>query len=219
MRQKRHKINAIKHIYKGIEYKSNLEYFYALYLEELKEVGFVKEFSYETLTYDLSGQINVPYKKQLKTKIKDDEEFLMHKCTYTPDFQVEWTKKARNVFYLDRNTPIDCGVKDIPFRLVNNSGSLKSSIEVKPMNESKLDSSKEFPSMQKWVFQKHGDYVQKIKPFDNRGKKCLFEISFTPKKVVDSEVYRVNCAGGKIGDSKIRFKTRTIDEYLKSRGL
>ena len=70
-------------------------------------------------------------------------------------------------------------------------------------------------AIRSYYVQKYGHYVQKIKPYDSNGKGCLFEKTFTPKEVIDSEIYQVNCKGGLKGSSKLKYKANTLEEYLK----
>jgi hypothetical protein len=68
------------------------------------------------------------------------------------------------------------------------------------------------------MWDRHSIYVQIIKAYIKEGKKCLFEETFTPKKVVKKEVYLkdIPIKNIKKGDTKIKFKIRTLDEYLES---
>jgi len=130
--------------------------------------------------------------------------------SYQPDFDIKWSKKALNVLYLDREVPITNKISSIPFRLAKND-TLISLIETKPNNESKLSSSTEFPIHQKWVYQKYGYYIQKIKPY------ILFEDTFTPKEVISSEIYNNNTRFGNKGASKLKYKPKSLKEWLDVR--
>jgi len=205
--------------YKGISMKSNLEYFFYLYLEELQDYGFIDEFWYEKEAFKLSESVHEPYLKQMKSKVVREEELLLRECTYTPDFQVKWNKKAGNIFYLDRREAT-INRSNIIFRLGYLSNcTLMGYYEIKPMNESKLDSSKEFPTLSKWIYEKYNIFVQKIKPYDSNGKNCLFQQTFTPKKVIASEVYNRDCKWGNAGATKIKYPIITLDKFLKGYSL
>src|SRR6056297_2838121 len=100
-------------------FKSQVEEYFSYYLEELQEAGYIKEWFYERDTFDLSDSISEPYLLQGKYKVLEKVEHLLHKASITADFTVVWADKAKNIFYLDRNVPINCNVKDIPFRINN----------------------------------------------------------------------------------------------------
>lgn len=205
--------------YKGNELKSNLELYFFYYFEELQTQGFIEEFWYEKESFKLSESIHESYLKQLKTKIETSEELLLRECTYTPDFTVRWLKKAANVFYLDRYVATN-NRSNIMFRLgFKTNDDLMGYYEVKPMNESKLDSSKEFPTLSKWIYNKYSILVQKVKPFDSNGKGCLFEKTFTPHKVLDTEIYARDCKYGFKGQSKIKYNIVTLEQFLKGYNL
>lgn len=203
--------------YKNWVFKSELEYEFCLFLEQLQEAGFIQEFGYETIKFKLSPSVYSYYLKQLKTKIKEEEEFLMRENTYQPDFPVKWSEKAKNLFYLDRNVPITCKITDIPFRLSKDSvfvgeENLTTYAEVKPIFEGKLNSSKEFPLIQKQLWQDQGIFVQKIKPEN------LFKETFVPDKLIASNVYQKQSKFGTRGSSKYKFNVRDLQTYLKFRG-
>lgn len=199
--------------YKDWVFKSDLEFQFCLYLEQLQEAGFIKEFGYETLKLDISPSIYESYLVQLKTKIKEDKEFLMRENTYQPDFILTWSEQAKNVFYLDREVPITCKIGDIPFRLAYNINVEPISyIEVKPNFEGNLNSSKEFTIIQKWLYQDKGIFVQKVKP------EKLFAKTFVPDRLIEENVYKVNTKFSTKGQSKFKFRPKTLQEYLKLRG-
>ncbi len=203
--------------YKDWVFKSELEYNFCLYLEQLQEHGFIQEFGYETVKFELSPSVYSYYTRQLKTKIKEEEEFLMRENTYQPDFPIKWSEKSKNLFYLDRDVPIICKITDIPFRLSKESvivgeENLTSFIECKPKFEGKLNSSKEFPLIQKQLWQDKKIFIQKIKP------EILFKETFVPDKLIASHRYKVNTKFGTKGDTMYRFPVRTLQEYLKLRG-
>lgn len=199
--------------YKNWVFKSELEYQLCLYLEQLQEAGFIQEFGYETVKLDISPSVYENYLTQLKTKVRQDSEFLMRENTYQPDFVVVWEECNKNLFYLDREIPITCKVTDIPFRLAfHTNTNLTSFLECKPLFEGNLNSSKEFTIIQKWLYQDKGIFVQKIKPEN------LFKETFVPDKLIVSNVYQKQSKFGTKGSSKYKFHVRDLQEYLKFRG-
>ena len=202
--------------YKGWVLKSELEYNFCLYLEQLQEAGFIKEFGYEIHKYILSKSVYLPYLLQQKTKTKECTEFTLRENTYQPDFSVVWDISAENLFFLTRYKPIGCKVGEIPFRLTREVPSSQegylSEIEVKPIFEGKLKSSTEFNIIQKQLYKEQGVLIDKIQP------EKLFKQTFVPDKLIASNVYQKQSKFGTKGSSKYKFHVRDLQEYLKYRG-
>lgn len=190
------------------KYKNKEELYFSYYLDELKKAGIIKKYSYEEETFELSPKVEFDYQKitQLKTKLKIENKTktLFQPCTYTPDFIIDGVKTDGKLFSYD--------VKDMPiFLLSAHDGLLKSFVDVKGVFAGRTNSTQyTFPLKQKWIYDKYKIYTTKIVPDK------LFALTFTPKKVIEEEVYRRNDSKRdiKIGDSKLKFKIRTIDEYL-----
>lgn len=206
--------------YEGHEFKSDLELFFFLYLQELEEYGFVANIGYETSTFMLSEPYVRKYLVNGKKKVLEKSESLLQKSSITSDFTFNFLSKAEGIFYIGGN-PINCLAKDIPFRLsTEDPTNLECLVEVKSVQmRSATTSNVSFPYKQKACLVLHGKLVFKVQPYSPQGRGCLFEKTYTPAKVFKHERYKVNCAHGRKGTSKIKFKTRTIVEYLKSRGL
>lgn len=202
----------------GYTVKSYLEWYFALWLNELQEQGYVEKWKYEALTYPLFKGLSLPYKQQLATKVKDCSEHILAKASYTEDFYIYWTKKACNVFYLDPTVPIKDNVGDIPFRLGNPSTlDLFSLVDVKSTNASTTSSSVSQPYKAKWVYDKYGVLIHKIYPFSLGKvdyKKTLFYQTFYPKQVLIEEVYQNNTKYGKVGNSKIKHEIKTFKQFI-----
>ena len=203
---------------KGIEVKSKEEYYFSLYLDELIVNGFVESYGYENNTFNLTPKVSSTYKNLSKTnKISIKEEFLLHPSTYTPDFTIIWTEKAKNIFYLDRNIPTR-NKKIIPFRLACNDR-LISYIEIKAENTFRYNASGDisFQVKQKMVYAIEKAYIQKIKPFINKkNSKCLFCNTFTPQVVVGMEIYKRNTAFASKGQSKLKYVNTDLNKFLKN---
>lgn len=197
-------------------FKSTSERYFSYYLEELQEAGFIKKWYYEQDTWELTPKLEITYLKRLKTKIKEETEFLLHPSSITADFTIIWEEKARNIFFLDVNLPIK-DVKLIPFRVsefVRNR--YHTYVECKQVKTFKANNSDiSFPYKQKFLYQLYEIYLQKIKPFTpNNSPTCLFKETFTPMKVAEEERYVKRTADNKIGDSKLKYKVRTLKEFL-----
>ena len=197
------------------KFKSQVEEYFSYYLEELQETGYIDEWFYENDTFELSESVSEPYLLQGKYKILEKTEHLLHKASITADFTIVWTDKAKNIFYLDRRVPINCNIKDIPFRIGDGANNSISYIEVKGSSEAKTSSSISFPYKQKWLYFKYGIYIQKVKPFAPKRKSgILFQTTFTPKKVIDIERYVRDCKYGRQGESKIKYDYRTLNQFI-----
>ena len=200
------------------QFKSQVEEYFSYYLEELQEAGYISEWFYENNTFDLSDSISEPYLLQGKYKVLEKTEHLLHKASITADFTIVWTDKAKNIFYLDREVPINCKVSEIPFRISWKAHQWPfpiSYIEIKGSSEAKTSSSVSFPYKQKWLFWKEGIYIQKIKPFAPKKKSgILFQSTFTPKKVIDIERYVRDCKYGRQGESKLKYDYKTLNQFI-----
>jgi len=198
------------------KYKSEDEEYFSYYCDELKAQGFIKEFGYEVSKFDLSPKYSRSYLKAGKRKELHKEEHIYKSSSITADLTIIWTKKAENIFYLNPLKPIHGNVKDIPFRLVRNTtADLISCIEVKPIYEGSISSSISFPLKMKQLQYQRGIYIQKIKPFSRKDEDCLFQKSFTPLKVIALEKYKRDTNTNSKGDSKLRYKVRTLEVFLR----
>lgn len=199
------------------KFKSQVETYFSYYLEELKSADFVEDWWYERDIFLLSPPISLPYLFIGKNNILEKTEHVLHKASITADFTIQWTKKAENIFYLNREKPIKTPIKSIPFRLSYNNGSLLSLVEIKGSNESNTSSSISFPYKQKWLYYIYNILIQKIRPFKNTLQSdILFQKTFTPIKVINLEVYKKNCKFGNKGTSKLKYKYRTLIEFLNN---
>ena len=204
----------------GYKLRSFLEYYFGLWLNELQEQNFINKWTYEDVTFPLFEGLKLPYKKRLKYKIKDEIEHIFDVASFTEDFCIHWNLSAENLFYLNPEVPIRGNVSAIPFRL-GNGKDLVSYIDVKSTNASTTSSSVSYPYKAKWTYQMHGILIHKIYPLSlskTDCKKTLFFNTFFPKSVKDILVYEKNCKWGNIGESRIKYPARTLQEYLKYRG-
>lgn len=211
------KFNKNKTIsYNGFTFKSNLELYFYMYLKELEDAGYVTNINYETSTFMLTEPYSRDYQFQGKNKLVTKSEHLLQKSSITSDFTFSFLPKAEGIFYIG-NKPINRLAKDIPFRLANeNSIDLECLVEVKSIQmRSATSSNVSFPYKQKFCLDKYDKLIYKVQPYSPQGRGCLFEKTFTPKKVLKTEVYLRDCKYGKKGASKIKFKTRSLDEFLK----
>ena len=211
-----------KPIYKDerYNYKSFIELYFSFYLKELQEAGLVKGWWYESNTFQLSEPVKGNYLKETKKDIKSTEYHLLQEATITADFTILWSHNAVGLFLLLPDKPISCKITDIPFHIgsITSGDNLYSYVETKGNNESSTSSSISFPYKQKWCFQKHGIFIQKVKPFSYKKQShILFQDTFTPKEVIRLERYKTDTKWGVKGQSKFKFETRSLENYLKLR--
>jgi hypothetical protein len=192
-----------KSILKRSDYLSNEEYWMVVWLEEAKEAGYVFDYKYEPKSFVLSEPLKMPYKKQLKTKAKKEEAHLLNGCSYTPDFIIEWDLSARGIFLLNEGET----VHSRPFFYCALPSTDVSVIDVKgTFIASNQSSAVTFATRQKWMWQKHRIYVQKVMPLHK--STGLFAKTFTPKLYLKTDTGKKR---------KIHWKARSIEEFVNDR--
>jgi len=153
------------------DFDSKEELYFAWYLDELVDAGYVLRYELHPQTFTLSGKCTVTVPKQLKTKIKILEKTFLQEHVYTPDFLVIWANSAKGIFY--------SGIKmGSPFWLSGRPN--RSYIEIKPAF-SRFNMGRVFGLNQKWVFKELGIYINLIRPFK------LFKDTFTPVKYLTTD--------------------------------
>lgn len=195
-----------------IDLDSNEELFIQWWLEELFSQGFITFIKREPKEFLLSEKVELIKTKILKTKTKTLPYTVLQPHVYTADFAVQWTDKAKGIFYdlWDSGNSSD----KVPlFAQWNESKLTHSYIEVKPIFDQN-NMTREFKINQKWVWEKYKVYINLAIPDK------LFEETFTPKKYILDQVYKRDYKDKKKkiykrGTSKIKFKVRTLEEFLK----
>jgi len=189
------------------EFDSNEEMYMDWWLQELKELGFIKEITHQPKAYQLSDQLNSeyfePYKKKAGGKVASEEMLPGH--IYTPDVKVIWHPRAIGLFTLGLKSDVrkkkSRSFQTIISQLDETTGEFYSIIEVKPSFDQN-NMTRLAKINIKWVWDKHGDFVNIIIPEKH------FDKSFTPKK------YLFTNKSNK--PRKIKYKNViTINEFLK----
>ena len=211
------------HEYNGILMDSQEEIYFAHWLDEAKEAGFVEKWMYVTKPFLVCPYVRLPYIKttQLKTKVKQElKEFtLLHDLEYTPDFKVKWTQKGMDKFvsyaggegdhkYVNPKSIFFCGywqLKDVG--LWNTTW-----VEVKPTFDMHGKISK-FSVLQKILWTFKGLFVDLIIPQD------LFKETWMPKAIMEDFKYKVvpkkqAAKGKKKGDWKTNYIPKTLKEFI-----
>lgn len=153
--------------------KSDEEKDFAEWLEEAEYNGLVTDLEYEPHSFLLSPKQSIFVEKQLKTKIKQVEKFLLHQHSYTPDFRFIIKDKLLYAFF-----------KKISglYTYVDTKGTW-----------SNRGSAQEFSINQKWVYEKYGVFINKIIPSKLFKKTWVPELCrLTPKKRQPKKEF-INC--------------------------
>jgi len=167
------------------DYDSEEEYHFAHWLNGAESAKWIWDCEYHPKTYILAERASVEIPKNLKTKTKFVDKFLFHTHEYTPDFKF----KAMCAWVYNFLTPVDA--KDETGFVIDVKGSFN-----------KFGDPKQFSINQKWMWWRHGIYVQKIVPCELFLKTWVPEVArYTPKK----------------GDVVKKYlKTPTFEQFKKS---
>ena len=187
-------------------FRSNEEMYFGWYLEDLLDAGYIDDWTYEEETFDLALPVKLPWKKQLKTKVKDMSMSFLEKCTYNPDFKIYWNEKAKGVFYYNLEEEI-YDPKTLPYFACQQN---ISRIEIKP-NHDFQNKTQQAVIKIKWLMQL-GTYVQLVIPAPKVSKggklnpqSALFNNTFIPRRYVYTDK--------SMGLRKINFKHITLKQW------
>lgn len=192
--------------YLGVDYESFCELSLLFFVEELIKAGYAIKVE-RSPSYLLCDPVQNTYAVQMKKSSKQETQTISQGVSYTPDFDIYFTKNALGVFCWELGSPAkweknllvaqrDDIVKGDYIQPV-----WKACVEVKPDFSRNSTTPKSVQSM-KWLFQKRGVFVNLFRP--NR----MFEGLFVPAKYLITER----------GTKRIlKFKTKTLQEYLKGR--
>lgn len=171
------------------------------YLRELKNAGFISKYQLHPETYELLEPVTYIVDRVVRKKPGPKKTTLLYGKTYTPDYKIWWSQKAKRVFC--QNLSEIC-LERIPFlsQYDFEEGCEISVIDVKPAHfrHGMLD---KFNQTQKLLFHLKGIYVQKIEV--NK----LYDTTFFPLNEAIKE-----------GKKKKRVPRTTpillLDEFLKT---
>lgn len=189
---------------------SDDEKYVGWYFQELKEVGIIKDFK-RAESYTLNKNLIINYQeiKQLvtKTKVIEKSQTLILNKVYTPDYEVLWLKGENTKKLVQILKPEIRITKIFICQLLK--GEFTSIIEVKPIHDQN-NMTRLFKTNQAIVWDSYDIYVNLITYQE------LFEATFTPLKyIIEEGSYKNNTKHGKKGDNKIKWKVRTLEEYLQ----
>lgn len=179
------------------------DYFYE-WLLELQNNSYIDYIHSNKKSYKLNKVVLA------KAKLKKKQVTLIKQKTYTPDFIIRFTEKARGIFFYDNGDE-----KSSLFYCHNNRRLCY--IDVKGSFTRNLTSSITFPDRQLLMYTRHNIYVNKVIPI-GKDDKCLFAKTFTPTYVDKLEKYKVKPKDKtkSVGDSKLKFPVKTLSQYEQS---
>lgn len=168
------------------------------FFKELKNAGYIDGWVFAK-TFELSDPLKHIHKKIMK-KVPDKvvEQHITHGHKYTPDFEVRWTKKAYGIFIqnMDRGekitTPFISQTVDELYE--HTIMEVKGNFDYQNMTRLAVIN-------KKWMWDKLGVFVNMMMV------PSIFEKLFMPKRYIFTD---------KSMDRRvIKFKVRTLEEYLK----
>ena len=149
------------YLFDNQEFDSQEEIEYYCWLKEAQGLGIVEHYIYHPASFVLSERKSRTITKQLKTKTKEVDQFLLHPHSYTADFKIKFTDKINEFKH--------------KLVIINNI----SYIDVKGTFVGKYNTSGvTFPLNQKWLYDKYNVFVNKLIP------KKHFKDTFVPKVIL-----------------------------------
>ncbi len=190
------------------EWDSKEEMYFSWYLDELFINGFIKSYERQPDSYLLLSKITYPWKKQLKTKVKDMESPLFQAHNYTADFKIVWDYVAHDTFFAKQRDGVQLNtypfvaqdIRDGEGNIVEENISI---IEIKPSFDMQ-NMTRLFGINQKWVYDRYGVYVQKIVVTGTKG--ALFPTTFTPERYFLTDK--------SMKPRKLNYEAGTLRDYL-----
>jgi hypothetical protein len=181
------------------EVRSDEEWYFTWWLDELIKKGIVNKYMYEGNIFTLSKKKYYPLLVEMKTKSKYSDKVLLEEHTYTPDFLIEWNEEYLNRFFRIIND-ITCTTRCsfFAFRSKRNNKPY-SFIEIKG-NFDASNMTRLFRITQKWLYDKHNIYVDLLKIPD------LFKKTWTPARFCFTNIT--------MEPRTINFPIRMLNDYL-----
>lgn len=212
-------------VFRGVKFDSDEEVFFAMWLEELKEVGIVSGWKKCVHPIVITSGLKIPYKKvtQLKTKTKTETKYkrLLNPSEYTPDFMVSFTNKGFDLLcsFIDKEL-LKPEALFFTFDKVGQGACISKTdqvftFEVKPSFDQQ-NMERLFVNNQKFIWETKQIFINLIEPV------ALFEKTFLPFEAEPYFRYKVLpkkaiAKGKKKGDFKFDWKPKTLNEFLKTK--
>ena len=127
------------------DHDSPEEWWFSLWCEQANEEGYIERWGHHPNPLTLAERASIPVTKHLKTKTKVVDKFLLHPAEYTADHVIKTTMGWGDVFgwQVSQDGHYWFDVKG-SFSLHNDA--------------------KYFSLVRKWVWDKHGIFVNKMQP-------------------------------------------------------
>ena len=218
---------AVKHVkeIKMIKKQdSKHEKYFDWWADEAIKKGLIKDVI-EGPVIQITPSQTIPFEKiDKKGNVKLVDKSLFQSYTYKPDRIIKWNRdnslhddmwslssKSNAFFWSHMNGGSNIGISG-PVTI----------LDIKPdkVNGKHQATSRTFPINQKLMWELYDMYVQKVVlyPASNSDfkKKMLFTQTWTPKLMITDEdwLYKRDSKWGKKGESKIKWKVKTIDELF-----
>ncbi len=207
-------------MFNGVHYDSDEEVFVAMWLQELKDAGFLDEFGRCKTPFSLTNGLSIPYTKKtvLKTKTKTEQKLLtlLRPSEYKYDFYIMFNLMAYEKGILGEVADSFCeyDYEDIKNIVIWDSGTY-TYLEVKPsFDQNNME--RLFVNNQKFLWDKRKIFVNLVEPVE------LFKKTFIPSLAAPYFKYKKAPTGknkGKkgVGDWKFDFIPKTLNEFLNGK--
>jgi len=136
-----------------------LEFYH--WIQEALKYKVISDWKYNHLSYPLSSKKSYNFTKQLKTKTKIVEKHLFHEHSYKPDFHIY---KGDRWNILEKHNLLTFHDDEKEF-VIDTKGTFQ-----------RNDGNRSFTINQKWMYDKHGIYVNKVIP------EKFFKLTWLPEK-------------------------------------
>lgn len=188
-----------------LQLDSDDEKYVGWYFQELKEAGIVLSFR-RCQPFTLNEPLIIEYEEVVKlvtkTKHLQKKNVFIEGKVYTPDYEVFWGNNTQK-FVQDLYTQAKKN------KVFVHQGFRRSIIEVKPIHDMH-NMTRLFKHNQAIMWDRHKIYVNLVTYQE------LFEATFTPLRyIIEEGTYKKNSKHGNKGDNKIKWKVRTLQEYLE----
>jgi len=187
----------------AIAFDSPEELWFAWWLEELREAGVIKGWSYHPPGWDVARSCFLRWQEQGKRNILDKERCLFREHTYTADFSLQWANHDfvnyakppdkpgwnNNGLYMVKS-PLDPVETEMGGRPKENAVMITTNfaatcyIDVKGAFTRMHEQDAKFRLIRGVIWEKYGEYINRVVPHTGSKKKpdCLFRDTFVPHR-------------------------------------
>lgn len=180
-------------------FRSDEEKYFSWWLDELQEADYINGYDYENKDWDLSASVNTPFHKILKTKTKEELRNILKSHSYGCDFTIYFNKRSNEYFFSEITE-----VSHIKVDFIYGHDHL-GFVEVKPIFDQN-NMTREFTINRKWVWDKHGDFVNLVKIGNT--KNSFFSKTFTPQKFLLTDKTKK--------PRSLKYEPISLEDYVES---